>query len=70
MLEAEPGAAVALGLRDGITLDDVRSAIADGSLEDKLKMVPVEVGDMLFVDAGTVHAIGPTSGSKRPLPQR
>ena len=59
VLEAEPGAAVALGLKDGVTLDAVRSAIADGSLEDKLEMVPVSVGDMLFVDAGTVHAIGP-----------
>ena len=59
VLEAEPGAAVALGLKEGVTLDAVRAAIADGSLEDKLEMVPVSVGDMLFVDAGTVHAIGP-----------
>ncbi len=59
VLEAEPGAAVALGLKHGVTLEDVRSAIADGSLEEKLEMVPVSVGDMLFVDAGTVHAIGP-----------
>ena len=59
VLEAEPGAAVALGLKAGVTLDAVRTAIADGTLEDKLEMVPVRVGDMLFVDAGTVHAIGP-----------
>lgn len=59
VLEAEPDAAVALGLKVGVTLDDVRLAIADGSLEEKLEMVPVTVGDMLFVDAGTVHAIGP-----------
>ena len=59
VLEAEPGAVVALGLKGGVTLEDVRLAIADGTLEDKLEMVPVVVGDMLFVDAGTVHAIGP-----------
>ena len=59
VLEAEPGAAVALGLKDGVTLDAVRSAIDDGSLEGLLTMVPVSVGDMVFVDAGTVHAIGP-----------
>ena len=59
VLEAEPGAAVALGLKAGVTLDAVRSAIGDGTLEDKLEQVPVQVGDMLFVDAGTVHAIGP-----------
>ena len=59
VLEAEAGAAVALGLKDGVTLDKVRSSIGDGTLEDLLTMVPVTVGDMVFVDAGTVHAIGP-----------
>ena len=59
VLEAEPNATVACGLKHGVTLEDVRSAILDGSLEDKLEMVPVAVGDMVFVDAGTVHAIGP-----------
>ena len=59
VLEAEPGAAVALGLTNGVTLDAVRSAIGDGTLEALLTMVPVSVGDMVFVDAGTVHAIGP-----------
>jgi mannose-6-phosphate isomerase len=28
-------------------------------MEELLEHVPVSVGDMLFVDAGTVHAIGP-----------
>ena len=59
VLEAEPGAAVALGLKKGVTLEAVRSGIADGTLEGLLEMVPVTVGDMLFVDAGTIHAIGP-----------
>lgn len=59
VLEAEAGATVALGLKAGVTLEDVRAAIADGTLESRLEMVPVSVGDMLFVDAGTVHAIGP-----------
>jgi len=59
VLEAEPNATVACGLKSGVTLEDVRAAIIDGTLEDKLEMVPVAVGDMVFVDAGTVHAIGP-----------
>jgi mannose-6-phosphate isomerase len=59
VLEAEPGAAVALGLKAGATEATVRSAIAAGTLEGLLEWVPVEVGDMVFVDAGTVHAIGP-----------
>jgi mannose-6-phosphate isomerase len=59
VLQAEPGAAVALGLKDGTDVAMVRAAIAGGTMEDLLEWVPVSVGDMLFVDAGTVHAIGP-----------
>jgi mannose-6-phosphate isomerase len=59
VLEAEPGAAVALGLKEGTTLDAVAAAVQDGSMESLMHMEPVAVGDMIFVDAGTVHAIGP-----------
>jgi mannose-6-phosphate isomerase len=60
-LAAEPGAQLALGLKPGVTMDGVRAGIRDGSLEDSLNIVPVEAGDMIFVDAGTVHAIWPGS---------
>ena len=59
VLEAEPGATIALGMKDGATAESVRAAIASGTLEDLVQSVPVSVGDMIFVDAGTVHAIGP-----------
>lgn len=59
VLDAEPGAAVALGLKEGADAAAVTRAIAEGTLEEMLVQVPVSVGDMVFVDAGTVHAIGP-----------
>ncbi|MDQ2834320.1 MAG: class I mannose-6-phosphate isomerase [Acidobacteriota bacterium] len=59
VLEAEPGATVALGVKDGVGANEVAAAIEDGTLESLMEHVPVVVGDMLFVDAGTVHAIGP-----------
>ena len=59
VLEAEPGATIALGLGEGVTVEAVRAAVADGTLEELLEWVPVEAGEMIFVDAGTVHAIGP-----------
>ncbi len=59
VLEAEPGATIMLGLKPGATVDTVRAAIAAGTLEELMEFVPVAVGDMVFVDAGTVHAIGP-----------
>jgi len=59
VLEAEAGATIALGLKEGASVDVVREAIAAGTLEEWMQWVPVSVGDMIFVDAGTVHAIGP-----------
>ena len=39
----------------------MRSGITDGTLENSLQILPVVAGDMIFVDAGTVHAIWPGS---------
>jgi len=58
-LDAEPGAHVALGIKPGVTPDQIRAGIDSSTLEDLLQMVAVNKGDMLYVDAGTVHAMGP-----------
>lgn len=58
-LEAGPEAKVALGLKPGVTLDEVRAGIHAGTLESDLNLLPVSAGDVIFVDAGTVHAIWP-----------
>jgi len=60
-LSAEPGAQVAAGLKPGVTMDKVREGIEHGTLEESLNVLPVKRGDMVFVDAGTVHAIWPGS---------
>jgi mannose-6-phosphate isomerase len=61
VLAAEPGAQVAAGLKPGVTLDQVREGIQAGTLEERLNMLPVAAGEMILVDAGTVHAIWPGS---------
>ena len=58
-LAADPGAQVALGLKPGVTLDEIEAGIHSGTLEASLNMLPVNKGDLIFVDAGTVHAIWP-----------
>ena len=60
-LAAEPGAQVAAGLKQGVTLEKVREGIDAGTLEESLNMLLVAAGDAIFVDAGTVHAIWPGS---------
>src|ERR1700736_1481142 len=44
VLEAEPGAAVALGLKDGVTAEQVRAGVADGTMEGLMEWVPVATG--------------------------
>jgi mannose-6-phosphate isomerase len=58
-LAAEPRAEVAVGLKPGVTLERVEQVIHNGTLEECLNILPVQQGDMIFVDAGTVHAIWP-----------
>ena len=60
-LASEPGAQVALGLKSGVTMDEIKDGIEGGTLEQSLNLLSVRAGDMMYVDAGTVHAIWPGS---------
>jgi mannose-6-phosphate isomerase len=60
-LAAEAGAQLALGLKPGVTLDKIEDEIHAGTLEESLQVLDVAAGDLIFVDAGTVHAIWPGS---------
>ena len=59
LLSSEPGAQLAVGLKNGVTLDKVREGIKNDNLEESLNLIHVSAGEMIFVDAGTVHAIWP-----------
>lgn len=61
VLTAEPDAKVAVGLRPGVTMDQVKQGIDEGTLEASLNVISVHPDDLIFVDAGTVHAIWPGS---------
>ncbi|MBM3290832.1 MAG: mannose-6-phosphate isomerase, partial [Candidatus Hydrogenedentes bacterium] len=58
VLHADPGAELICGLRPGTTPDQMRAAIASGTLERHLVRFTVKPGDSVYVPAGTVHAIG------------
>ena len=59
VLDAEPGATLAIGFKQDISRDAMRAAALDGSIEDALEWHPVKAGDFFYLPAGTVHAIGP-----------
>ena len=58
VLEAEPGAVVAIGFRDRITREQFEAALAECRVENLLQWVPARAGDTFLIPAGTVHAIG------------
>lgn len=59
VLHAEPGAEIVYGFKEGVTKEKFAEAIANETIEEWLHRVPVKVGDVVFVPAGAIHALGP-----------
>lgn len=58
VLEADPDGALTIGFKEACSRENYLRALADGKLEDLLQKVPVRQGDVFFIPAGLVHAIG------------
>jgi mannose-6-phosphate isomerase len=58
ILDAEPGAVLGLGLKSPADRETLRAAALDGSIEQMIAWRPVRAGDVIYVPAGTIHAIG------------
>ncbi|MGA2961400.1 MAG: type I phosphomannose isomerase catalytic subunit [Candidatus Korobacteraceae bacterium] len=56
-----PGAQVGLGLKPGVGKPEFEAAILANRAENLLNWVDLNPGDLIYVDAGTVHSIGPGS---------
>jgi mannose-6-phosphate isomerase len=59
VLDAEPGASLAIGFREEVPPERIEASARDGSIEDLLEWHPASAGDLFYLPAGTVHAIGP-----------
>jgi mannose-6-phosphate isomerase len=58
ILEAEPGARIALGFREPVTPEQLANACLTGEIEELVNWFPVKAGETYFTPAHTVHAIG------------
>jgi mannose-6-phosphate isomerase len=58
ILDAEPDATIALGLKAPTDITTLRAAAMDGSIEALVDWKMVQAGDVIYSKARTVHAIG------------
>ena len=58
VLDAAKDARLIYGLDRDMTVDGMRQAINNGTLNRYLQTVPVKKDDVFFVEAGTIHALG------------
>ena len=58
VMDARPGAFLYCGFSKDISRQELERRIDDGTIEEILNKVPVQTGDVVFIPAGTVHAIG------------
>jgi mannose-6-phosphate isomerase len=58
VLDAEPSGELAAGLSSPITVQEFRRAAESGEIEHLLRWRNVARGDVVFLPAGTVHALG------------
>jgi len=58
VLGAVPGAKVAIGLKQRLTPPQLRASIEDGSISNLVQWRSVFKDEVIFIPAGTIHAIG------------
>ncbi len=58
IVDCEPDSEIIYGFKDKISKKEFRNAIENNTLLYKVNRVPVKKGDVFFIKAGTLHAIG------------
>lgn len=58
VLDAGKNAKLVYGLRQDMTRETLKKTITDGTIMKYLQKVPICKGDVFFIPAGTIHAIG------------
>ena len=56
--DADPGAKLYVGLKQGVSREDFEKAIEDGTVEECVHPIEPEAGESIFIPSGRLHAIG------------
>jgi mannose-6-phosphate isomerase len=58
VVDCQPGAQLIYGLNSEISKEEFHRRVLDGTVTEVCNFVPVKKGDVFFIEAGTLHAIG------------
>ena len=58
IMDAKPGSVIYAGVKPGVTADQFKASIQDGSLVELLVSIPAVPGDCHYLPSGTCHALG------------
>lgn len=58
IIDAEPGAELLYGVEKEITRQELADSLKNGTITEICHHAPVKKGDVFFIPAGTIHAIG------------
>jgi mannose-6-phosphate isomerase len=59
VLDAQPDAQIVYGWTRDTSRDEYERRVADGTLGELLRKIPLKAGDTVYIPHGVVHAIGP-----------
>lgn len=59
ILDAKPDAVLGIGLTKEVSATKLHAAVVCGQIEQLIDWKPVKSGDIFYIPAGTIHAIGP-----------
>lgn len=58
VIDSEPGAGLYVGFNRDVSKEEIEQRVKDNTIMDVLNFYPTKPGDVFFIPAGTVHAIG------------
>ncbi len=58
-IEAEPGANIYAGIKQGTSEEELEAAIRSGRVLEVAERLEVKAGETVYIPAGTLHALGP-----------
>lgn len=57
ILECDENAQIICGIKEGVDKSTLQQAIKEGKITDMLQFVPVQKGDVIYIESGTIHAL-------------